>query len=382
MNKILIIVSCYLTIGCSSVPKLSHNDRPVTAADDVWNTANIGAFEKKLEELRVHYHIPSIAIGIVNEKKLVVRGGLGLADIKKQIKPDENTVYHLASITKTFGSIILMQLVEQGKLSLDDPIDKYGINLGGRWGSDPHIKVKHLLTHTAMGNWLNGYKPGYKFKYNGDWYGRLGQVIEKASGESFGELVMRNIITPLGMINTVPSTDDSVNFKLTGYNKDSFLKKVAPPYNWQGKQVAPIQMKYGFGPAAGIMSSVADLAKYSIAIDEKKFLKQETWEKVFTPYVTPKGKAIQYGLGWFVKDYKGLKIIWHTGWWYGYSTLLIKVPQKDLCFIILANSQDLSRPFYLTHYPVPLPDPFSKSLNKDLLVSDFASLVIQYFVMD
>jgi hypothetical protein len=57
----------------------------------VWSTGNIAAFEKKLEELRIHYHIPSIAIGIVNEKKLVVRGGLGFADIKKQIKPDENT---------------------------------------------------------------------------------------------------------------------------------------------------------------------------------------------------------------------------------------------------------------------------------------------------
>jgi Beta-lactamase class C and other penicillin binding proteins len=74
-----------------------------------------------------------------------------------------------------------MQLVEQGKLSLDDPIEKYGINLGGRWGSDPRIKVKHLLTHTAMGNWRNGFKPGFKFRYNGDWYGRLGKVIEKAS---------------------------------------------------------------------------------------------------------------------------------------------------------------------------------------------------------
>jgi CubicO group peptidase (beta-lactamase class C family) len=130
-----------------------------------------------------------------------------------------------------------------------------------------------------MGNWLNGYKPGFKFRYNGDWYGRLGKVIEKASGESFGELVMKNIIIPSGMINTVPSTDDTVNFKLTGYNKDSFLTKVAPPYNWQGKQIAPIQMKYSFSPAAGIMSSVADLAKYSIAIDEGKFLKPGTWEK-------------------------------------------------------------------------------------------------------
>jgi CubicO group peptidase (beta-lactamase class C family) len=107
------------------------------------------------------------------------------------------------------------------------------------------------LTHTASGNWLNGFKPGYKFRYNGGWYGELGKVIEKASGESFGELVMKNIITPLGMINTVPSTDDSINFKLTSYNKDSFLTKVAPPYNWQGKKIAPIQMKYGFIPQQG-----------------------------------------------------------------------------------------------------------------------------------
>ena len=137
--------------------------------------------------MRIRYHIPSPAIGILNEKKLVVSGGLGYADLEKKTRPDENTVYHLASITKTFGSIILMQLVEQGKLSLDDPIAKYGINLGGRWGSDSRIKVKHLLTHTASGNSLNGFKPGYSFRYNGNWYGQLGTVIEKASGQSFGE---------------------------------------------------------------------------------------------------------------------------------------------------------------------------------------------------
>jgi len=375
----LIVISC-IAISCSPTRKLSRSDKPVTNADDVWSTVNVAAFEKKLEALRNHYHIPSLSIGIVNEKKLLVRGGLGYADMKKQVRPDENTVYHLASITKTFGSIILMQLVEQGKVSLDDPISKYGINLGGRWGSDSRIKVKHLLTHTASGNMFNGFKPGYSFRYNGDWYARLGKVIEQASGESFGELLMKNIIIPPGMTHTVPSTDDSANFKLTGYNKDSFLVNVAKPYNWQGKKIAPIQFSYGFNPAAGIMSCVADLAKYSIAIDEKKFLKPETWEKVFTPYVTPKGKTLQYGLGWFVKEYKGLKIVWHTGWWYGYSTLLIKIPQKDLTFIILANSQDLSRPFYLTLYPVPLPNPFSKSLTKELMVSDFASLFIEYFL--
>ncbi|THU30359.1 beta-lactamase family protein [Niastella caeni] len=128
---LFIMISCGV-LACNSSRKLNRSVQPVTAADKVWNPANVAAFEKRLEALRLRYNIPSLAIGIVNEKQLVVQGGLGYADMKKQIKPDENTVYHLASITKTFGSIILMQLVEQGKVSLDDPISKYGINLGGR----------------------------------------------------------------------------------------------------------------------------------------------------------------------------------------------------------------------------------------------------------
>ena len=367
----------WLFLSCSTARKAPV--KPITATDVVWSENNIAAFEKKLESLRSHYHIPSLSVGIVNEKKLTWKKGFGYSDIENKKVPDENTVYQLASISKTFGSIVLMQLVEEGKLSLDDPIAKYGINLGARWGSDERIKVKHLLTHTASGNTFNGFKPGYSFKYNGDWYHRLGQVIEKASGQTFGELLMKNVINPLQLKNTVPSKNDSVNFNLTGYDRDSFFHSIAKPYNWAAKRHHTVTYSFSFGPAAGLMSSVADVAKYSVAIDEKKFLKPETWENVFTPFVTPKGKTIQYGLGWFVKDYNGVKIAWHTGWWFGYSSLLIKIPEKDLAFIILANSQDLSRPFYMTLYPVPLPNPFDKSLAKDLLVSDFARAFIYHF---
>jgi CubicO group peptidase (beta-lactamase class C family) len=376
--KLLLVCSLFLFLfSCNTTRTLS--EKPITAADAVWNANNLNAFEEDLETLRKQYHIPSLSVGIVNEKKLTWKKGFGFADVENKIVPDENTVYQIASITKTFGSIILIQLEQEGKLSLDDPVAKYGINLGARWGSDERIKVKHLLTHTAMGNTWNGFKPGYSFRYNGDWYNRLGQVIEKASGKTFGELLMKNIITPLQLKNTLPSIDDSLNFSLTGYNKDSFVGKIAKPYNWAGKRLNPVEFSYGFGPAAGIMSSVADLATYSIAIDEKRFLDSQTWEKVFTPFVTPKGKTIQYGLGWFVKYYNGVKILWHTGWWFGYSTLLVKIPSRDLTFIILANSQDLSRPFYLTLYPVPLPNPLKKSLTKDLMVSDFARAFIDHF---
>jgi CubicO group peptidase (beta-lactamase class C family) len=233
-----------------------------------------------------------------------------------------------------------------------------------------------------MGNSFNAFKPGYSFRYNGNWYNQLKPAIEKSSGQSFGELMLDHIIRPLNLKNTAPSTDDSVSFKLTGYNKKIFLTKVATPYDWQHRKLAPIKYNYVFGPAAGLMSCVSDLATYSTAIDEHKFLNASTWDQMFTPFVTVKGKTIPYGLGWFVANYKGVKIVWHTGWWSGYSALFLKIPEKDLTFIILANSQDLSRPFYHVWQPLPgfaFFSPFRTNLGKTFLASDFAKEFVLHF---
>ncbi|MCW3118034.1 MAG: hypothetical protein JWM28_2116 [Chitinophagaceae bacterium] len=379
ISRLLISSVIIFFVSCKTAQKSTVSTNPVKSTDEVWKASNTSDFEKEIETLREQYHIPGLSVGIVNEKKLAWKKGFGYADIENSIVPDENTVYQIASVSKTFGAILLMQQVEAGNINLDDPIAKYKIDLGARWGSNERIKVKHLLTHTAMGGALNGFKPGYQFRYNGDWYNRLRQPIEQSSGKTYGELLMENIIIPLQLKNTVPSANDSVSFNLTGYNMETFMKKVAKPYDWQNKHIVPVtNFNYGFGPAAGIMSTVSDLATYAIAIDEKKFLKPETWEKVFSPFVTPKGKTIQYGLGWFVKYYKGTKVIWHTGWWTGYSALFIKIPGKDLTFIVLANSQDLSRPFYITNL-FSLLNPFRKNLNNTLIASDFAKAFIDHF---
>lgn len=344
-----------------------------------WSAANLASFEASIEKERKQNHIPGLSVGIVHGNKLIWKKGFGFADIDNQQVPDEHTVYQIASVTKTFSSILLMQQVEAGKASLEDPIAKYKIDLGARWGSDERIKVKHLLTHTAMGSTKNGFKPGYEFRYNGDWYNRLKEVIEQSSGRSFGMLLMDSILRPLRLNETAPSTDDSINFSLTGINKMSFLGNVAKPYDWQNKQIVPVTYHYHFGPAAGIMSSVHDLAQYSMAIDSHNFLDAETWQQVFTPFKTPKGKTIQYGLGWFVGYHKGLKLLWHNGWWTGYSALFVKIPEKDLTLIILANSQDLTRPFMTSNFWKWL-NPFDKNLNKNLLDSDFAKTFYKHFV--
>ena len=334
-------------------------------------------FEVLLETLREKYSIPSISAGVVKNKIVIWKKGFGYADIENKIVPDENTIYHLASITKTFGFIILMQLVEQEKVKLADPVTQYNIHLGARWNDDPRIHVKHLLTHTAQGNSFNGFKPGYTFRYNGDYYSQIGKVIGKASGNTFAELVVDHIIIPLRLSHTGPTVDDSVNFNLTGYDAASFRKALAKPYDYDKRKQKIVSIPYPihFSPAAGLMSCVTDLATYSNAIDDKMFLSSSTWEQIFTPTVTKRGKVLPYGLGWFVRSYKGVKYVWHTGWWQGSSSLIIKVPEKNLTFIVLANSQDLSRPFYAR-----LPIYFRRSLNKNLRASAFARAFIQYFV--
>jgi CubicO group peptidase (beta-lactamase class C family) len=372
--KFIFILSLPTTLAFGqSIPTSS------AISPEKWSAANLADFEASIEKERKQNHIPGLSVGIVYGNKLIWKKGFGFADIDNKQMPDEYTVYQIASVTKTFSSILLMQQVEAGKASLEDPIAKYKINLGARWGSDERIKVKHLLTHTAMGSSMNGFKPGYQFKYNGDWYNRLKDVIEQSSGRSFGMLLLDSILKPLGLKETVPSTDDSVNFSLTGKDKTAFQSKVAKPYDWQNKQIVPIVYHYHFGPAAGIMSSVHDLAQYSMAIDENKFIDAQTWQHVFTPFKTPKGKTIQYGLGWFVGYHKGLKLLWHNGWWTGYSALFVKIPEKDLTLIILANSQDLTRPFMTSNFWKWL-NPFDKNLNKNLLASDFAASFYNHFV--
>src|SRR6185295_11793435 len=110
------------------------------------------------------------------------------------------TAYHLASLTKTFASTILMQLVQEGKINLDDPVSKYGIALE----SNGVIRVRHLFSHTSEGN------PGEQYSYNGNRFAELDKVIRKATGKSYAELLIANILDPLAMNETAPNVSKTV----------------------------------------------------------------------------------------------------------------------------------------------------------------------------
>ncbi|HWW74858.1 MAG TPA: serine hydrolase [Pyrinomonadaceae bacterium] len=299
-------------------------------------------FEKQVDDLRARLKIPGLSAVVLKDQKVVWSKGFGFADLENKIPTTPDTLFHLASVTKTFASALIMQLVEQGKLDLDEPVSHYSTDF-----KDDSVRIKHLLSHTSSGT------PGERFRYDGNRYDYLTAVIEKKTGKRFGELVVETFFDPLGMSNSVPYHHivvdaDKWTASLGKEHLDRYKKSLgalAQPYTYYGNGEI-IHDTYPYpdfiGAAAGLLSTVRDMARYDIAIDRHAFIKKETQERAWTPFVSNSGKRLPYGLGWFVMDYHGTRLIWHTGdWGSGFSAYLFKVPEKNLSLIMLANSEAL-----------------------------------------
>jgi CubicO group peptidase (beta-lactamase class C family) len=340
-------------------------------------------FEKKLESLRVTIRIPGMSVTVLKEQEIVFKKGFGYADIENQIPATENTPYNIASLTKPFGATILMSLVEEGKLSLDDAMAdilkekyfQYGNHtahgyadlckklrkLAWRYGAllwdyrchTDKILVRHHLTHTSQG------MPGERYKYNGFLFTFLSNVAEKASGRAFDELLVEKIIAPLEMTSTVPSINEDL--------RNQTITQLAKYYRI-GTLGGFVPSKYPvrLSTSAGMVSTVIDIAKFDAAMDRDMIISKESKETMYTPTISTSGKILPYGLGWFVQEYKGIKMVWHYGHApKAYSSLILKIPEKELTMILLANSDGASRGFNLG--------------NGNVLNSPFASLFINLF---
>lgn len=344
------LLSLALCTGCGdgSAPTVTSFDRPARDAQE---------FVQRLDRLRLDLSIPGLGVSISKDQQIVVAEGLGLADVEARVAPTGTTSFHLASLTKTYASTLLMQLVEEGRVDLEDPVSSYGVTLSG----PGTVRVKHLLTHTSEG------VPGDSFSYNGDRYQLLENVIRQASGRTFGELLVERILEPLQLRQTAPNVQDAASFALTGLDRDAFLGNLAKPYVLDSAgRIVPSAYPSFFGVAAGLISSATDMAEYSLAIDRDAFLRPETKARVFTAAVSNSGQPLPHGLGWFVQSVGGQKIAWHYGLWTANSSLIVKAPDKRLTLVVLANSDRLSQPFPLA--------------RGDVMVSPVAREFVEAFV--
>jgi len=344
-NIFIAIVHMVMFTGFTTCKKQADAD-PVSAA-------SISEFETRLDNLRQQSNIPGMVAGIIKDGNTVWMKGYGYADIQKNLPVTANTIFHLASLTKTFASTVIAQLINENKISLNDPVSDYGINLAER----DTVRVIHLLTHTSEGI------PGSNYRYNGDRFALLSKVIQSATGETFHKLAKDRIMQLLGLQNTAPS-----NMTLAaegGFDTAGLRLNTAQGYNSKGNQA--VAYPQGFSTAAGLISNINDMLHYAAAYDGNALLTEDLKAKVFSPMISNSGKTLPYGLGWFIQQKEGIKITWHYGYWVGMSSLIIRIPEKKLTFVLMANSDMLSAP-----YPLG---------NGDIWVSPYAKEFLKSFVL-
>lgn len=298
--------------------------------------ATLAEFERGLQTLQVASHIPGISAVIARDQQITWSAGYGKADIGTGQAATDTTAYHLASLTKPFAATILLQLVQEGRIRLDDPASSYGIQLPGGAG----VKIAHLLSHTSGG------VPGTAFSYDGDRFGLLDSVITRATGQSFAVALQERILSRLSVRHTAPNPLSS-HFAASGLSLETYASNLARGYAWNGSSNTLTAYPSYFGAAAGLVSSARDVAEFSMAMDRNEFLSAATTALAYTPTVALGGSTLPYALGWFATDYRGVRVVWHYGLWTSISSLIVNIPSRSVTFVLLANSDALSAAYPL-----------------------------------
>jgi CubicO group peptidase (beta-lactamase class C family) len=320
--------------------------------------------ERELEALRVRLRIPGLSAALAEGERIVWTRGFGLANRERGTAAGPDTIYHLASLTKPYGSTVLLQLVDEHRLDLDAPVSRFGIAIER---SRP-VKVWHLLSHTS------GEPPGTGYRYDGNAFGALTQVIERTTGRLFVQELVDRIIRPLGLAATAPNPGDPQGFwsllvSLTvsaedvergravfassGLDREPIAAALAHGYArawgrwiWPTGLIGPMcPVPHGFtlSTTSGLVASATDVVRFSMAFDQGRLLSQSARSRAWQVPVAPDGRSLPYALGWFVQETRGHRLVWHYGHGLESSSLIVKIPARQVTFVVLANSDGLSR---------------------------------------
>lgn len=316
---------------------------------------------QKIENLFKQYHEYDLFNGsvlVADDGEVIFSDGFGMANMEYDIPNEPDTKHRLGSITKQFTATLILQLVEQGKLELNQPISKYLPNYKGP--AADKVTIHHLLNHssgipsyTSFPGFFDEFSrdpyspkefvktfadstlqftPGERFAYNNSGYFLLGHIIEEVTGKTYEQVLQENILDPLNMKNT-------------GYDHHAtILKKRASGYekNGEGYVNAPyLDMSLPYA-AGSLYSTVEDLYKWDSALYTDKILSEESKKLMFSPQIT-QGNT-KYGYGWMInklpvgttKD--SVEVIAHGGGINGFNTLIARFPEENDLVVLLNNT--------------------------------------------
>ena len=336
------------------------------------HAVDLAQLDTYLQQALKEWKVPGMAVGIVQNDSLIFAKGYGVREAGKTEPVDPHTLFAIASNSKAFTAAALGVLVDEGKISWDDPVTKY---LPDFQLYDPYasreMKVRDLLCHRSGLKTFSGdlvwfgtdlsrqevvrraryLKPSSSFRseygYQNIMFVAAGEIIPAVTGKSWEAFVQERFFQPLAMSRTgtsVTQLPQQANVAL-------------PHITWQGKTLAVAYLNYdNFAPAGSINSSVADMSRWIRlqlnrgTLKGKKYFSEDVSREMWMPHTVirtsknserlfPSRHFQAYGLGWQLMDLHGRKIVTHSGGLEGMISQVAMVPEEKLGFVILTNGE-------------------------------------------
>jgi D-alanyl-D-alanine carboxypeptidase len=347
---IVLAVAVLLTLGLPTGPahaQSSNYSGPIIDVNlrsypaeslDTW-------IEAEMRERR----IPGLAIAVVDRGRVVKARGYGLANVELGVTATEHTIFQSGSVGKTFTAAAVLLLVEDGRLSLGDPITRYLDELPEGWRL---ITIRHLLSHTSglpdyweptvdlrrdytEGELLQAFSsltphspPGEQWSYSNTGYVILGALVSRMTGDHWSKFVMERIFEPAGMKTArVISEAAVVPNRAAGYR---LVGDEWRNHDW----VSPTFNSTADG---ALYLTVLDLVRWDEALHAGSILSGESQNLMWTPARLSDGEDVGYGLGWQVGHVNGQPYMGHGGAWQGFNAHITRFPEDSLAVIVLAN---------------------------------------------
>jgi CubicO group peptidase (beta-lactamase class C family) len=309
---------------------------------------------KTLDELipeRLTEIAPGCVVMVAKNDKIIYRKEFGMANTELKIPMQADMLFRIGSMTKQFTAIAVLQLVEEGKISLQDSIQKYIRDFPSK---DHTITIENLLTQTSgIKDYLSeisnpskqketytprdgvdyikdaplNFKPGSDYRYSNSNYYLLGYIIEMVTGETYEKYLQKNVLNKADLKNTFYiGEENNISNMAQGYSKfDGKIEKAT---------LQPVDILYSAG---GLISNVDDIYKWHEALYNHKLVTKETLERATTPYKFPDSNFSQYAYGWFIKSLDGSKTIEHSGSTDGFQSDEIYLPDENVFVVALYN---------------------------------------------
>ena len=345
-NKLFVIILGILIVflsGCVA------NQPMVNNPNTEFSRTTKQKLDIALENIRADNDVPAMSIGIIEGGRIYYQKGFGLEASEHIVTG--STKFRVASITKLFTAQAVMQLVENGKLSLDDDVGKYLPEFNGK-----NISILELMTHhsglkdrikpkkvRSLASIQNYFKRSIdkqrklkkSFKYADLNFNMLGAIVAKVSEKSYPDYINSHILMPLKLSNT-------------GFIQlsNAFFPDVEPYINgWILRKASQRPFDPSFAPSEGLVTTTNDLLTWLAATlsQDEKLLQTKTYQQMLIPRKNTEWGKIKMGLGWQLYSNEHGKVIQHAGSVMGVKALLIAYPDIQRGIVILSNADELPR---------------------------------------